>query len=132
AQRRQKIYEQLDKDKYPTILIGMPKPIEKFRKRVEGDFEIKGNPMSQGVAEGRARVVPTFEEAHLIEKGDILITTATDTGWTPYFPLLGGVVTEIGGPTITWCCCRTRVRLTLRSRHRRRHHDAHVWGLCTA
>ncbi|KAL1483634.1 hypothetical protein MTO96_033056, partial [Rhipicephalus appendiculatus] len=98
AQRRQKIYEQLDKDKYPTILIGMPKPIEKFRKHVEGDFEIKGNPMSQGVAEGRARVVPTFEEAHLIEKGDILITTATDTGWTPYFPLLGGVVTEIGGP----------------------------------
>lgn len=98
AQRRQKIYEQVDKDKYPTILIGVPRPIEKFRKRVEGDFEIKGNPMSQGVAEGRARVVPTFEEAHLIEKGDILITTATDTGWTPYFPLLAGVVTEIGGP----------------------------------
>nr|XP_037284932.1 putative phosphoenolpyruvate synthase [Rhipicephalus microplus] len=98
AQRRQKVYEQVDKDKYPTILIGVPKPIEKFRKPVEGDFEIKGNPMSQGVAEGRARVVPTFEEAHLIEKGDILITTATDTGWTPYFPLLAGVVTEIGGP----------------------------------
>ncbi|KAL3235381.1 hypothetical protein MRX96_022414 [Rhipicephalus microplus] len=67
AQRRQKVYEQVDKDKYPTILIGVPKPIEKFRKPVEGDFEIKGNPMSQGVAEGRARVVPTFEEAHLIE-----------------------------------------------------------------
>ncbi|XP_050043365.1 rifampicin phosphotransferase-like [Dermacentor andersoni] len=98
AQRRQKIYEQLDKDKYPTILIGVPKPIEIIRKRVEGDFEIRGNPMSQGIAEGKARVVPTFEEAHLIEKGDILITTATDTGWTPYFPLLAGVVTEIGGP----------------------------------
>ncbi|KAH7965774.1 hypothetical protein HPB49_010646 [Dermacentor silvarum] len=98
AQRRQKLYEQLDKDKYPTILIGVPKPIERVRKRVEGDFEIKGNPMSQGVAEGKARVVPTFEEAHLIEKGEILITTATDTGWTPYFPLLAGVVTEIGGP----------------------------------
>lgn len=98
AQRRQKIYEQLDKEKYPNILIGVPKPIQKVRKHVEGDFEIKGSPMSQGVAEGRARVVPTFEEAHLIQKGDILITTATDTGWTPYFPLLAGVVTEIGGP----------------------------------
>ncbi|KAL1467108.1 hypothetical protein MTO96_042380 [Rhipicephalus appendiculatus] len=54
--------------------------------------------MSQGVVEGRARVVSTFEEAHLIQNGEILVTTATDTGWTPYFPLLGGVVTEIGGP----------------------------------
>ncbi|KAH9374361.1 hypothetical protein HPB48_013409 [Haemaphysalis longicornis] len=32
------------------------------------------------------------------QKGEILVTTATDTGWTPYFPLLAGVVTEIGGP----------------------------------
>ncbi|XP_070392510.1 phosphoenolpyruvate-protein phosphotransferase-like isoform X2 [Dermacentor albipictus] len=31
-------------------------------------------------------------------KGEILVTTATNTGWTPYFPLLAGVVTEIGGP----------------------------------
>ena len=29
--------------------------------------------------------------------GDILVTTATDIGWSPYFPLLGGVVTELGG-----------------------------------
>ncbi|XP_075547056.1 rifampicin phosphotransferase-like [Dermacentor variabilis] len=54
--------------------------------------------MSQGVAQGGARVAPTFEEAHLIQKGEILVTTATNTGWTPYFPLLAGVVTEIGGP----------------------------------
>ncbi|KAH7985408.1 hypothetical protein HPB49_026436 [Dermacentor silvarum] len=54
--------------------------------------------MSQGVVEGKARVVPSFEEAHLIQKGEILVTTATDTGWTPYFPLLAGVVTEVGGP----------------------------------
>ena len=30
-------------------------------------------------------------------QGDVLITTGTDIGWTPYFPLLGGVVTELGG-----------------------------------
>ena len=30
-------------------------------------------------------------------EGDILVTTATDIGWSPYFPLLGGVVTELGG-----------------------------------
>ena len=81
--------------------------------------------MSQGVVEGPARVILDFlSEAHLIQKGEILITRATDTGtliwdpnffrealggqvggltknvvsgWTPYFPLLGGVVTELGG-----------------------------------
>ncbi|UYV64699.1 hypothetical protein LAZ67_3001700 [Cordylochernes scorpioides] len=30
-------------------------------------------------------------------QGDILITYSTDVGWTPYFPLLSGVVTELGG-----------------------------------
>lgn len=37
------------------------------------------------------------EDAHEIQKGDILITYATDIGWAPYFPLLAGVVTELGG-----------------------------------
>ena len=32
-----------------------------------------------------------------LQTGDILITYSTDIGWTPYFPLLAGVVTEIGG-----------------------------------
>uniref|UniRef100_V5GLR5 Putative integral to membrane n=2 Tax=Ixodes ricinus TaxID=34613 RepID=V5GLR5_IXORI len=98
AQRRLRLHPELDKVKYPSLFVGVPKPIMTAAKRIEGDFEMKGNPMSQGVAEGYARVVPTFEEAHLIRKGDILVTTATDTGWTPYFPLLSGVITEMGGP----------------------------------
>ncbi|XP_049522312.1 putative phosphoenolpyruvate synthase isoform X1 [Dermacentor silvarum] len=98
AQRRQRIYAEIDKDTYPSVFVGIPKPITRAKKYVKGDFEIKGNPMSQGVVEGKARVAPTFDEAHLIQKGEILVTTATDTGWTPYFPLLAGVVTEIGGP----------------------------------
>nr|XP_037284929.1 putative phosphoenolpyruvate synthase [Rhipicephalus microplus] len=98
AQRRLKIHALLDKDRYPSIFVGIPKPIERIKRHIEGDFEVKGSPMSQGVVEGKARVVLSFEEAHLIQKGEVLITNATDTGWTPYFPLLAGVVTEIGGP----------------------------------
>ncbi|KAL3179021.1 hypothetical protein MRX96_038271 [Rhipicephalus microplus] len=98
AQRRQKIHAKADKNRYPSVFVGIPKPIERLEKSVEGDFEIKGTPMSQGVVEGKVRVAGTFDEAPLIQKGEILVTTATDTGWTPYFPLLAGVVTEIGGP----------------------------------
>ena len=32
-----------------------------------------------------------------LQPGDILIVNFTDVGWTPYFPLIGGLVTEIGG-----------------------------------
>ncbi|KAL1480728.1 hypothetical protein MTO96_050786, partial [Rhipicephalus appendiculatus] len=98
AQRRQKIHAEADKCLYASIFVGMPKPIERTKIHVEGDFEIKGSPMSQGTVEGRVRVAHTFDDAHLIQKGVILVTTATDTGWTPYFPLLAGVVTELGGP----------------------------------
>lgn len=29
--------------------------------------------------------------------GDVLITYTTDVGWSPYFPILSAVVTELGG-----------------------------------
>lgn len=46
---------------------------------------------------GRACVIHEFAEVSKIQPGDILITHSTDIGWTPYFPVLGGVVTELGG-----------------------------------
>lgn len=55
-----------------------------------------GNPVSAGVAEGRARVVMNPAEAKL-EKGDILIAPYTDPSWTPLFLSVAGVVTEVGG-----------------------------------
>ncbi len=30
-------------------------------------------------------------------QGEVLITVGTDIGWSPYFPILGGVITELGG-----------------------------------
>ena len=38
-----------------------------------------------------------LEEAKQIQCGDILITRCIDTGGSPYFLLLAGVVIEIGG-----------------------------------
>jgi len=42
-------------------------------------------------------VAETIEEADKIQQGDILLTYSTDTGWSAYFPLIAGLVTEIGG-----------------------------------
>ncbi|MED4783648.1 phosphoenolpyruvate synthase [Brevibacillus choshinensis] len=57
---------------------------------------IVGHPVSSGVIEGRARVILNMEDADL-EKGDILVTSFTDPGWTPLFVSIKGLVTEVGG-----------------------------------
>lgn len=58
---------------------------------------LAGTPVSNGVVEGRARVILKLEDAS-IEEGDILITRFTDPGWTPLFVSVQGLVTEVGGP----------------------------------
>ena len=53
--------------------------------------------MTVGTIKARVCVAETIEEAVNIQQGDILLTYSTDIGWSPYFPLISGIVTEIGG-----------------------------------
>ena len=57
---------------------------------------VSGTPVCRGKYQGTARIVTRLSDAKLIQQGDVLITISTDIGWSPYFPLLGGVVTELG------------------------------------
>ncbi|RSZ60895.1 hypothetical protein HF313_17605 [Massilia atriviolacea] len=56
-----------------------------------------GIPCSQGMVEGRVKIIADIHDAERLEKGDILITRFTDPGWTAKFPLLAAVATETGG-----------------------------------
>lgn len=58
--------------------------------------ELVGQPIAPGVIRGIANVLDSPYEKPL-NKGDILVTRATDPGWTPLFMNAGGVVLEIGG-----------------------------------
>ncbi|PSN52100.1 hypothetical protein C0J52_04339 [Blattella germanica] len=58
---------------------------------------LKGTSVCSGTVMGRACVVLNLDQISQLKHGDILITHSTDVGWSPYFPLLGGVVTELGG-----------------------------------
>lgn len=65
---------------------------------VEGDdHTLVGIAASRGTVTGIARVVLSPQDAHRLEPGDILVTRATDPGWTPVFSTIGGAVLEIGG-----------------------------------
>lgn len=62
-----------------------------------GDVKIKATSVCGGEVIARACVVKNLSEIGQLQRGDILITHATDIGWSPYFPLLTGIVTELGG-----------------------------------
>jgi phosphohistidine swiveling domain-containing protein len=58
---------------------------------------LRGTAASSGVVTGRARVCRKLDEVSKVKKGDILVTVATDPGWTTVFSFIGGVVVETGG-----------------------------------
>lgn len=101
AVRRRRIHPQLDELVFPEISLGVPRPVEDSAKddqAVVGDgLVVCGTPVYRGVVRGTVRVALDLEQARSIGHGDILVTRSTDIGWSPYFPLLKGVVTELGG-----------------------------------
>ena len=58
---------------------------------------MKGLGANNGIVTGTARVIESFDEIDRLQENDILITKFTDTGWTPKFAILSGIVTEYGG-----------------------------------
>ncbi|XP_055938079.1 putative phosphoenolpyruvate synthase [Argiope bruennichi] len=102
ASHRRKIFPTLDSYKFPEIMKGMPKPINDEEESADtyefvADLTLKGIPVCVGIAKGYARVAMSLEEASHLKPGEILITYCTDIGWSPYFPIVSGVVTELGG-----------------------------------
>ena len=64
---------------------------------VNTDGALVGIAASSGRVTGRARVCRKLSEISKVKKGDILITVATDPGWTTVFSIIGGLVVETGG-----------------------------------
>lgn len=101
AIRRKKLVPKLNELKFPEISFGTPRPIVAETLDInnnvqKGDLLVKGVPVCGGIVTADACVCKSFADVHKIKKGDILITYGTDIAWSPYFPILSGVCTEIG------------------------------------
>ena len=59
---------------------------------------IKGFAGAVGCVEGIVRRIDCMEDGNQIQAGEILVTTSTNIGWTPLFPLLAAIVTDVGAP----------------------------------
>jgi pyruvate,water dikinase len=50
------------------------------------------------VVEGPVRVLAQAGDGGQLRRGEVLVTTVTNVGWTPLFPRLAAVVTDVGAP----------------------------------
>lgn len=139
AAMRSRSFHKFDQLRFPEISHGIPVPESRTVYERKGSVRLKGTPVCMGEVIGRACVVLTSQEAaEELKNGDILITRSTDIAWSLYFPMLGGVVTELGGLishgtiertraffVFTFCyfrgSYRQRVLLTVRRRSKRCH-----------
>ncbi|GFO47324.1 phosphoenolpyruvate synthase [Plakobranchus ocellatus] len=99
AQKRRKVLVKQTALKFEQMNKSRPVPVDVSCGTPQlSDVEcLAGMPVSQGQITGPAQVVHSLEEASVIKPGDILVVKSTDVGWSPYFPLIGGLVTELGG-----------------------------------
>jgi len=94
AIRRRKAYAIQEGLSFDDIYIG--KPIaEVFDVEPSNDM-MKGVPVSNGECEGVVHIVYSPDDANTLQKGEIMVARFTDIGWTPYYSIVNGLITEIG------------------------------------
>jgi len=97
---------------YPTIILGHFDPnawaadpnrqTDIFdpsgRIKRQQPSQLSGLPGSAGQAEGRVRIVDSPEAGSRLQTGEILVAVTTNVGWTPIFPRVAAVITDVGAP----------------------------------
>ena len=62
----------------------------------QADGVMKGVPVSNGECEGVVHIVQSAADANQLQRGEIMVAKFTDIGWTPYYSIVNGLITEIG------------------------------------
>jgi pyruvate,water dikinase len=111
ASRREMYLKYSSLPPYPSIIIGKFDP---FQWAVDPNHRndyfdsrkasmpitktIKGFPGAAGIVEGLVRRIDCVEDGNQIQPDEILVTVTTNVGWTPLFPRLAAIVTDVGAP----------------------------------
>jgi rifampicin phosphotransferase len=81
----------------PDVLGPDGRPAGRVAGAAPSGRRLEGISAGTGRVRGTARVIQDPRTALTMKPGEILVTRAVDAAWTATFPLLGGLVTEIGG-----------------------------------
>jgi len=80
----------------PIIFDSRGRIFSQERKQTSKKNQIVGTSVSYGKVRGKAKVLKSVNEK-VFNPGEILITKATDPGWTPLIINCGGIILEVGG-----------------------------------
>ncbi len=94
VKRRRLLPEQMSR-RYPDVFCGAPKPLDMAASGRTGTV-LQGMPVSPGIVRGPARMIFSVDDAESLRPGEIMVASFTDIGWTPYYSIAGGLVTETG------------------------------------
>jgi pyruvate,water dikinase len=89
-------YGQFNRQLNPPLLIDSRGFIPSLMRKPASDNELVGTPVSPGTVIGPVKILRRPDEKPILP-GDILVTRATDPGWTTLFLNAGGVLLETGG-----------------------------------
>jgi len=96
AEKNTRFLRKLDRVReFPRLIDSRGKILRRPRRQT-AEGELLGEPISPGLARGPVKVLHTSDEKPLWP-GEILVTQATDPGWTPLFLNAAGVILEVGG-----------------------------------
>ena len=96
ALARREAFDVQETYEFPDVFQGEPTRVDLDLAATDSAGVVRGSPVSRGRVTGVARIVRTIDEASALQRGEILIAPITDVGWTPYFSLIAGLVTDIG------------------------------------
>jgi pyruvate,water dikinase len=84
----------------PDTFVGYPPPLA---PEPEAGAYLQGLGASSGAVEGAVRVLRSTDDVASLLPGEILVVACADVGWSPVFPVAGGLITDIGGPLSHAC-----------------------------
>ncbi|NPA37411.1 MAG: hypothetical protein GXO47_11240 [Chlorobi bacterium] len=96
SKERMELYPDMKKLVFDDLSYGVPVPDESEPDIKDGN--LAGIPVSHGIVEGKARLISKPEHAANLKPGEIMVVEFTDIGWTPFYSVAGGLITEIGSP----------------------------------
>jgi len=96
SRQRMELYPEMKKLVFEDLYYGVPIPDESVPGIKDGN--LAGIPVSHGKVEGKARLISKPEHAANLKPGEIMVVEFTDIGWTPFYSVAGGLITEIGSP----------------------------------
>lgn len=73
------------------------RPTKEIDESLRNAPKLSGSPGSSGRVEANVCIIKGYDELNKVKPGDILVTYSTDIGFSPVFPVIAGIVTEVGG-----------------------------------